>query len=102
MAELRRLSRVVPKRVDGGARTAARGAARTGWGVYKCPLCARTPLKEEDLQLDHLDPVIPVDKGFTTWDSAIERMFVGVGGYQFICKECHIQKTVRENSGRKR
>lgn len=59
--------------------------------------------------IDHIESVVPVDVGFTTWDSYIERLYEGE--LQVLCnypgeldgvKSCHKIKTSIENSQRKR
>ena len=47
--------------------------------------------------MDHIDPVVNPETGFTTFDDYIERMFCGVAGFQVLCKSCHDAKTYLEN-----
>ena len=56
--------------------------------------------------VDHIEPVIDPHEGFVSWDSVIHRMF-NLGyedpcdGYQVLCRECHTEKTKKENEERK-
>jgi 5-methylcytosine-specific restriction endonuclease McrA len=74
--------------------------ARTGRGVYTCPLCSGK-FKQKEMKRDHVDPVIPVT-GFVSWDSVVKRMFEQEEAYQGICKTCHAAKTLEENRERRR
>lgn len=68
--------------------------ARVERGKYQCAACKQLfKLKETDG--DHIDPVIDPHTGFTTWDSYIERLFLG--RIQVLCKPCHKAKTSAEN-----
>lgn len=67
---------------------------------YKCAACANL-FKAADVQVDHIDPVVSVEKGFEGWDVYIERMFCEADGYQVLCKPCHSIKTANERKARK-
>lgn len=54
-----------------------------------------------NVQVDHIEPVIdPVD-GFLSWDETIARMFCEADGLQVLCKECHDKKTQEEKEKKK-
>lgn len=92
---LRRLSYRWPGRYD------AKKDARVMRNCYKCAKCKQL-FTNKEVQLDHIRPVIPTGRGFTTWDTYIKRLFVDKEGYQVMCKPCHKDKTTRENARRKK
>lgn len=51
--------------------------------------------------MDHIDPVIDIDIGFVDWNTYIERLFVGVEGWQLLCTGCHQLKTSLEQEYRR-
>jgi len=67
---------------------------------YKCN-CCYGEFPSSEVQRDHIIPVIDPFKGFTTWDSVIERMFCSAEGFQILCKPCHAIKTKKEREQRK-
>ena len=71
--------------------------ARMERGIYECKECG-APCKPKEFILDHIEPVVPVEEGFTTWDNYINRMFVGEDGYQVLCHLCSEAKTSIEDS----
>ena len=77
-------------------RNEALKAARVERGLYRCKMCQET-FKRQEVQLDHINPIIPVDKGFTTWDDYIERLFCSADRLQVLCKQCHEVKTLSED-----
>lgn len=52
--------------------------------------------------IDHIDPVIATDTGFTSWDDVISRMFCEKDGLQLLCHHCHTAKTQDEREQRKK
>lgn len=74
--------------------------ARRDRGKYECAIC-HSIVGNRDIQMDHKEPVLLVDKGFTTFDEYIERLFCDEDGYQAICRTCHDIKTKEENELRK-
>ena len=58
----------------------------------KCGLCY--PAKE--VQVDHIQPVVPTDREIETWDEYIERLFCDIKNLQVLCKECHRIKSTDE------
>lgn len=75
--------------------------ARVGRGLYICNKC-KDIFHVKKVQIDHIEPIVPVDKGFTTWDDYIKRMFCDVEGFQVLCKDlCHATKSKIESELRK-
>ena len=74
----------------------ARRLAKVSYGKYKCAHCGEI-FARKDTAVDHIDPVVNPETGFTTWDDHIERLFCGVGGLQVLCKSCHTIKSNAEN-----
>ncbi len=69
---------------------------KTGW--WKCELCKK---ERERLQVDHIDPVVLPEVGFTTWDTYIASKFVTADKLQGICWDCHQKKSKEENKQRR-
>lgn len=77
--------------------------ARVGRGVYHCSGCSQdvpvtvvdkgSKRRVKNVYVDHINPVVDPHKGFTTWDSFIERLFCEEDSLQVLCKECHDDKT---------
>jgi hypothetical protein len=53
------------------------------------------------IAVDHRDPVVDPNKGWTNWDDYIERMFCEESGFDILCNEHHDQKSIGENKVRK-
>ena len=67
---------------------------------YKCVGC-NEEFTAKGVVVDHIEPVIPVGIGFTTWDEYIERMFCPVENLQVLCGDCHDVKSKEERKQRK-
>jgi hypothetical protein len=67
---------------------------------YKCVGC-NEEFTAKGVVVDHIEPVIPVGVGFTTWDEYIERMFCPVDNLQVLCGICHDVKSKEERQQRK-
>jgi hypothetical protein len=77
-------------------------------GVYLCAECKQhvptTVLalvkgrrkRVNNIFVDHIEPVIPLETGFTTWDECIDRMFCETSNLQLLCGDCHSIKSVEE------
>lgn len=76
---------------------------------YPCAICKRK-MKSTDVAVDHIDPVIPVNENFTTWDKFVERLFCDKDNLQILCDytlknqhlydntpSCHYKKTREED-----
>lgn len=71
--------------------------ARVERGLYQCATC-KEQFKKEEVDIDHIDPVVSVKEGWTDWASYIIRMFPPVEGFQILCKQCHSSKCDLEDS----
>ena len=67
---------------------------------YECCSC-KEQFTAKGVVVDHVEPVIPVGVGFTTWDEYIERMFCPVDNLQVLCGTCHDVKSKEERQLRK-
>ena len=83
-------------------------AARISRGIYKCSGCGvegPATIKNDkgkrvdNAAVDHINPVVDPDVGFTTWDEYIERMFCEKDNLQVLCHPCH---TLKSNDERER
>jgi 5-methylcytosine-specific restriction endonuclease McrA len=72
---------------------------RVDRGQYKCEDCGEI-FKQKEIQIDHIEPVIDIRLGFTTWDDYIMRLFVEPDKLQGICASCHSRKTMLEDAMR--
>lgn len=70
-------------------------------GFKKCESCQGT-FASKEVQKDHIVPVIDVQRGFTSWDDVINRLFIKSNDYQILCLSCHTNKTNIENEMRKK
>lgn len=74
---------------------------------WSCEICNQRCKKSKSpnypqIHVDHIDPVVPIDREIT-WHEYIQRLFFsGEGNLQAICSPCHKQKTKLENAQRKR
>lgn len=67
---------------------------------YKCAKCKKEfPLSK--IAVDHIQPVVDVKEGFTTWDNFISRLFCVKDNLQCLCDDCHDKKTQQEKENRK-
>lgn len=82
------------------ARSEAIKEARVERGIYKCNAC-KERMGRKEFHLDHVEPVIRTDLGFTTWGEYILRLLPGVPGWQVLCTICHTAKTRIELEERK-
>lgn len=67
---------------------------------YRCTSCLQE-YTAKNVCVDHIEPVIPVNGTFTTWDEYIERMFCSVENLQVLCSTCHDVKSKDERQQRK-
>lgn len=73
-------------------------------GFYKCSKCKKESpasiMKDgkrvNNIIVDHVNPIIDPEVGFTNWDDYIERMFCEKNNLQVLCRKCHDAKTKRE------
>ena len=52
-------------------------------------------------QVDHVEPVIPLDGTLPSWDIIIDRMFTSPENLRVLCTPCHHIKTMAENTLRR-
>ena len=52
----------------------------------------------EKPEMNHINPVIEPQKGFSTWDEYLDRLFCGPEDLELLCKSCH-KNTSREEMG---
>ena len=69
---------------------------KTGW--WKCEKCGQ---EREKLEVDHIQPVILPETGFTTWDMYIASKFVEADKLSGVCHDCHQKKSKEENKKRR-
>jgi len=75
-------------------------------GEYKCDSCGEivnpTYYNEEkrvrtrNVFVDHIDPIVDPNVGFTTWDDIINNMFCELDNLQLLCGKCHEVKSKQE------
>ena len=52
------------------------------------------------IELDHIEPVVNIKKGFGSWDDYISGLWCGADDYQNLCTECHSEKSNDEMNQR--
>lgn len=67
---------------------------------FQCAIC-QSWVPRKDIQVDHIEPVIPIDGTFTNWEDFITRLFCDSSNLQCICSTCHHTKTQTEKKLRK-
>ena len=80
---------------------------------YTCANCGRKFMRK-DIAVDHVEPVIPLDREFSSWDDFVDRLFCDEDNLQVLCSykikdkgkhgdklSCHHQKTQEERKLRK-
>jgi hypothetical protein len=55
----------------------------------------------KEVQIDHIESVIDITKGWESWDVYIERLFCDIENLACLCKQCHSSKTSAEVHMRK-
>ena len=95
---------------------AVKKAARIERGIYRCEGYKRRSHKVpaslpappgrkrriNNVQVDHIVPIVDPTVGFVSWDEVIKRMFVEAEGLQVLCHECHKRKTQDEKELKKK
>ena len=67
---------------------------------FRCACCG-CEFMRKDIQIDHIEPVIPIDRSVISYDELVKRLFVSADGLQVLCKPCHKNKSKEENSERR-
>lgn len=62
---------------------------------YKCASCGED-FPQTQIQIDHINPIVDPQIGFTTWDDFISRLYCEESNLQCLCLECHKIKTKQE------
>lgn len=62
---------------------------------HTCAKCTKL-FRPDEVDVDHIEPIISKNFGWVSWDSFMNRLFEGV--LQVLCKRCHKIKTKREGS----
>lgn len=74
-------------------------SAKVSYGKYKCADCEQI-FRRKDVELDHKDPVINIQKGFIDLNEFVHRLFAPIEGWAVLCVTCHSIKTAIENEMR--
>lgn len=88
--KLRRLSFMWPPRNE------AKKLARVERGKYKCAKCNNI-FGPSEVVVDHINPVVSVEEGFTNLGDYVESLFCKVEGFQILCISDHDEKTLAED-----
>lgn len=80
--------------------------ANVSRGIYLCAGCQQeVPLtvkegrkRKQNIFVDHIDPIVDPEVGFTSWDDYVERMFCEKEKLQLLCKDCHDVKSTEERA----
>lgn len=87
------------------ARNQALKNARISRGLYRCNSCLNEFTRKQ-IAVDHIKPVVPINgyKSGLDFDANefAERLFCEANNLQVLCKDCHKQKTKKENNCRKK
>lgn len=67
---------------------------------FQCAAC-NCDVPSTQIQVDHIEPVVSVTSGFTSWDDFIERLYCEKTNLQVLCKPCHALKTKKERDASK-
>jgi len=71
---------------------------KPGWFI--CEICHQS---REKIDIDHIDPCVSPVTGLVSWDQYITRRFVfDANKLQGLCKDCHKEKSKKENKIRRR
>lgn len=77
-----------------------RRLARKSPNQYECAMC-KGLFSSKETQVDHRNPIVDMEKGFTTFDEYIERLFCEVEELDLLCRTCHSSKSFSETQMRK-
>jgi len=73
---------------------------------YTCAACGALAKQQKSkthprINVDHIEPVVPIDRPLDSWDEYIERLFCDMSNLQALCDNCHDTKTQEENHARR-
>lgn len=68
---------------------------------FTCARCANE-FPAAQVQVDHINPIIDPEVGFTTWDDVVYNMFCEKDNLQVLCIDCHKLKTKSEKERNKK
>lgn len=104
---LRQVSRFTPMKTEAKRRALMRleiGKTKAGKpkyrNFYKCAKC-KGLFKDDEIHVDHIEPVIDPVEGFRDWNTYMARLFCDYNGLQVLCIPHHEEKTKSENERRK-
>jgi len=61
----------------------------------KCAHCGKLH-PETETAVDHIEPIVDPNVGFTNWDDFIHKLFCEEDNLQVLCTPCHAAKTKAE------
>lgn len=99
-AALRKLARYMPQKKEclrNSIHPTEKGPR--GGALFICNHCGLC-FKGIDIEVDHIEPVVPINQEGMDWNTYIARLFCDISNLQVLCKECHRIKTNRENEER--
>lgn len=69
---------------------------------YRCEKCKEV-FKYRDVTVDHIAPVVDVEKGWQGVGEFARRLYCEADGLQVLCiDKCHAEKSKRENKARRK
>jgi 5-methylcytosine-specific restriction endonuclease McrA len=63
----------------------------------RCAGCNKL-VPETQTAVDHINPIVDPEVGFTTWDDFINNLYCEEDGLQVLCNVCHTAKTNKEKA----
>ena len=66
-----------------------------GGAKYRCAECAKS-FGSKEVQVDHIQPVVPLDREIKDWNEYMSRLFCSSDNLQVLCKPCHKDKCNEE------
>lgn len=67
---------------------------------YICAKCGEN-FAYSEVQVDHIEPVIPTNREIKDWNEYISRLYCTIEELQVLCKSCHQEKSNEENTERR-